>query len=156
MRSPISAAVMLLLAACAPAPVEPPKVDGPLEVLAQAAESSAEANRRIAGLEVVSAGSPAGPAMTLPSGTVLPPELLQEISVDWNGPLEALLQAIALRAGYQFRVVGTPPAGGVVVAVVAVDQALYEVVRLAGLLVTSEAAVVLNPSAKLLEVRYEQ
>ena len=155
MRRRLCLLSLAFLGACAPVAKDPPATDEALSVLSRAAASSAEANRRIAGLEIAEAGSPAAPAMVLPAGTVLPPELLQPVSVDWNGPLEPLLQAIAGRAGYGFRVSGTPPAGGVMVAVRAASQPLFEVVRTAGLLVTSQAAVVLNPSSRLIEVRYE-
>jgi uncharacterized protein YceK len=123
--------------------------------IAEAVEMSANANRAIAEVEVATAAPVrAGPVQSVPENVVLPPEAVQPITVDWNGPVETFLQAISQRSGYKLSVTGRAPANQIMVSLRAEEEPLYGVVRRAGNMVHGYADIALNPSNKTIELRY--
>jgi hypothetical protein len=123
--------------------------------IAEAVEMSANANRAIAEVEVATAAPVrAGPSQSVPENVVLPPEAVQPITVDWNGPVETFLQAISQRSGYKLSVTGRAPANQIMVSLRAEEEPLYGVVRRVGNMVHGYADIALNPSNKTIELRY--
>lgn len=146
------------LAGCAGKGLPPVQTGGIASVdrqIAEAVDRSSRANRAIAEVEAAaSAPTAPAPAQTVPEGITLPRELNQLYSVEWRGPLEPLLKSMADDIGYRFVKTGTPPASPVMVSVYRTDEPVWRIVRDAGTLVTSQAAVVLNPRDRTIEVRY--
>ena len=75
-------------------------------------------------------------------------------SIDWDGPVEPLLQQISNAANYHLRVVGTKPAIPIIVSVTAQDQALGDILRNVGYQCKNQAQVVVFPSTNVIELRY--
>lgn len=151
-------AVVTVVAGCTsglPRDVETPPIDEVDAKIAEAVEMSANANRAVTEVEVATAAPVrAGPAASVPENVVLPPEAVQPITVDWNGPVETFLQAIAQRSGYALSVTGRAPANQIMVSLRAEEEPLYGVVRRAGNMVHGYADIALNPSEKTIELRY--
>lgn len=148
---------ILALGACTAKTVEP--VDPPVSdidrIIADAADRAARANVAVSEVEVAIADPQrAGPGQTIPPSVRLPDEIVQKIDLDWQGPVEPMLQALADRAGYTFRVIGRAPATPVTVSITQEDVPLHDVVREAGTMVNDVADVILNPSLKMIEMRY--
>lgn len=125
------------------------------EKIADAVTASAAANKAIAEVEVATAAPVrAAPGATVPPNVILPPEAVEPITIDWDGPVETFLAAIAVRSGYKMTVSGRPPANQVMVTITAENEPLYRLVREAGNQVHGYADISLNPTAGTLELRY--
>jgi len=150
--------LMTIIAGCSSgfdADLETPPIDEVDAKIAEAVEMSANANRAISQVEVATAAPVrAGPAQAVPENVVLPPEAVQPITVDWNGPVETFLQAIAQRSGYTLSVTGRAPANQIMISLRAEEEPLYGVVRRAGNMVHGYADIALNPSSQSIELRY--
>ncbi|KKK84734.1 hypothetical protein LCGC14_2780360, partial [marine sediment metagenome] len=84
------------------------------EKIAEAVDKASNANTAIAEVEVATAAPVrAAPGAEIPANVVLPPESIQPITVDWNGPVESFLEDISQRAGYELAVTGRAPANQV-------------------------------------------
>lgn len=150
-------AILLFLAASAlsacsdgqgaPPQPQPSRIDG---VEARISEAVKSADRATA--ESLAVWEPVVPI--LPEGVALPSEALIPIAVNWNGPIDDLLEAIADLAGYEFAVVGSPPAGQGTVAITARNEPLFGVAVRAGYLVPGRAGVALDPAAGKLELHW--
>lgn len=159
MRSSVwgAAAASLLLSACAATTGSDPRspIDAIDGKIAEAVETSANANRAIAEVEVATAAPKrAGPGSTVPAGVVLPPESIQPVTIDWQGPIEPLLEEMAKRAGYAFRQTGNRPSNQVMVSVSAKEEPLFGVVRRAAAMAHGYADIGFNPSSRIIEIRY--
>ncbi len=84
---------------------------------------------------------------------VVPPELLEKITIDWIGPLESLAAGLASRAGYRFIEAGRPHPLPLMVAVRADAAPLVLVLRDAGLQAGDAARLTVDAGAK--EIRIE-
>jgi len=127
------------------------------DILARAAAISARANYAVAQTEVqVANPKAAGPSPTFRNGAQVPRELAQNVSVDWDGPLEALLQSVTIRTGYRMDVKGHQPAAPVSVTMHRRNVPAWTIIRDAGTLVTDRATVVIDTSRRSVEVRYVQ
>lgn len=123
--------------------------------IAQAVQSAAATNNAVAQVEVATAKPDrAGPAQTVPPGVVLPPSAVQPVTVDWQGPIEPFLAAMAKRAGYTFKVEGKRPANPMMISITANKEPLFGVLRRAGAMANGYADIAFNPSEKLIEIRY--
>ena len=69
----------------------------------------------------------------LPDARSVPAALRTPVTLDWTGPVEALAEELARRAGYRFAEAGRPPARPLIVSVEADAQLLIAVLRDAGL-----------------------
>lgn len=137
--------------------VDPLDVDGMSvdDRIADAVEKTANATAAVAEVEVAAVDPVRpGPGHSLAPTAVLPPELMQAITVNHVGPVEGLMKSIADIAGYEFRVIGKPPATLKNVVVKAQGEVLYAVARSAAAQVHGFADVVINPTARLVEIRY--
>lgn len=123
--------------------------------LVEAIERSSSANRAIAETEVATAAPDRpGPGANVPPNVTLPPEAVQPVTVDWQGPIDELLEDMAERAGYSFSVDGNPPTNMMMVNLRAEEEPLFGVVRRAGNQVHGYADIAFNPSARSIEIRY--
>jgi hypothetical protein len=149
-------ATAVVISGCStPGGTEGPPIDEVDAKIAEAVQISANANRAISEVEVATAGPlRAGPAQHVPANVVLPPEAVQPITVDWNGPVETFLQAISQRSGYTLRVTGRAPANQIMISIRAENEPLFGVVRRAGNMVHGYADIAFNPANRTIELRY--
>ncbi len=125
------------------------------EKIAEAVDKASNANTAIAEVEVATAAPVrAAPGAEIPANVVLPPESIQPITVDWNGPVESFLEDISQRAGYELAVTGRAPANQVMISINANNEPLFGVVRRAGNMVHGYADIGFNPGSKKIELRY--
>jgi defect-in-organelle-trafficking protein DotD len=75
-------------------------------------------------------------------------------TVDWSGPVEPLLNHIAIASNYRLRVLGTAPAIPVIVTVYEKNVMLGDVLRNTGYQCGRRAAVVVYPDSRTIELRY--
>lgn len=147
----------LALTACSTTQMEnksPPiaEVDN---MIAEAVDASANANQAISEVEVAMSGPlRAGALPVAPSTVVLPPEAVQPVTIDWQGPIEGLIKDLSDRAGYDFRVVGNPPVNQKMVSVVANEEPIFGVMRRVGAMSHGYADIAFNPSSRFVEIRY--
>ena len=73
------------------------------------------------------------PESRLPDARSVPAALRTPVTLDWTGPVEALAEELARRAGYRFAEAGRPPARPLIISVEADAQPLIAVLRDAGL-----------------------
>ena len=85
---------------------------------------------------------------------VVPPELLEKITIDWIGPLESLAAGLARRAGYRFIEAGGLHPLPLMVTVRADAAPLVLVLRDAGLQAGDAARLTVDAGAK--EIRIER
>ncbi len=124
-------------------------------VIASAMERASEANSKVAGAEAaIIAPERAGPGQEVPPGVRVPPEISQSVDIDWQGPVEPMLAALADRAGYEFRVVGAAPATPVTVNIVRERTPLVEILRETGITIHEHGDVALSLAARRIELRY--
>lgn len=146
-----------LLSACASTDrlEETPPIEEIDSIIAEAVDSSANTNRAIAEVEVAtSAPQRAGPQPSVPPTVVLPPEAVQPVTLDWQGPIEPLIRDLAGRAGYSFRTTGQPPANMKMISIVANEEPLFGVIRRAGAMAHGFADIAFNPANRTIEMRY--
>ena len=119
------AAALLMLTGCAP---EPPPIDepDPIELeIAGAMAATARANAAVAELEKNLAGLKTVSKATMDSN----PAESEILLIDWNGPLEPLLDSVARLAGHSVVIEGTPPVNPVTVAVTKFSGIPAEVIQ---------------------------
>ena len=88
------------------------------------------------------------PESGLPDAGSLPAALRAPVTLDWTGPVEALAEELARRAGYRFAEAGRPPARPLIVAVEAEAEPLIAVLRDAGLRVGSAATLTVDAAGR--------
>ena len=123
-----------LLAGCVSWTPEPRALDvtmGPDPAELRLVEAVERAERALASL--AHALPPSHPESRLPDAGSLPAALRVPVNLDWTGPVEALAEELARRAGYRFAEAGRPPARPLIVAVEAEAEPLIAVLRDAGL-----------------------
>lgn len=86
--------------------------------------------------------SPASYGMSMPT------------SINWNGPIEPLVQQIAHATNYKLNVLGKAPAIPIIVAIAAKDTPIGNILRDAGYQCHNRASIVVFPSAREIELRY--
>ena len=149
---------VLAAGACTQSPVLVQPSPDIIEVdrkIAAAVEQASNANQAISEMEVATAAPiRAIPAARIPSGVVLPPESVQPVTVDWNGPVENFLEDMARRAGYGFAIIGRPPANEILVTIRAREEPLYGIVRRAGSMIHGYADIGFDPEIRQIELRY--
>lgn len=121
--------------------------------LAEAAEKAANSLDNISRIEQVRTPM-AQPANADDDIAGAPPELAEPVTITWTGPLERYMQAMASRAGYSFRTIGSPPPVPLTVAIDVHQQPLLNAIKSAALQVSGRADVVLDASRQSIEVRY--
>lgn len=117
--------------------------------IAQAAEKASTALDKIASIEQYR--NPLPPAEDFAGA---PQPLAQPVTVTWNGPVEQIVQTLALKAGYNYRVAGTPPPVPLVVGVNAYEQSLVTILRDIGLQLGNRADVAVDAKGNVVQLRY--
>lgn len=116
---------------------------------------AASRERRLAEQEAI---APNGRTLTdgdaRSAGVVMPEELREIISIDWDGPIEPVIRRLARQAGWGYATKGATPGVPVTVTLHRREQPLWTIVRDAGVLVTDRAAVVIDMTSRQFEVRY--
>jgi defect-in-organelle-trafficking protein DotD len=141
----------LLLCACA-APKPPPSYNISKNE-ASLAEASYAVSRSIVDLaETAQAAHPLPPLAPPPSPASYGMGGLT--TVDWSGPVAALLKQIAFTTNYRFRVLGTDPAIPVIVTIYAKNQMMGDILRDVGYQCGRRATVVVYPDCRVIELRY--
>ncbi len=75
-------------------------------------------------------------------------------SIDWNGPIEPLIQQIANATSYKLKILGKSPAIPVIVSISAHDTSMGDILRNIGYQGKNRAHVVIFPSTRTIELRY--
>ena len=88
------------------------------------------------------------PESRLPDARSVPAALRTPVTIDWTGPVEALAEELARRAGYRFGEAGRPPARPLIVAVQAEGEPLIAVLRDAGLRAGAAATLTVDAAAQ--------
>ena len=88
------------------------------------------------------------PESGLPDVRSVPAALRAPVTLDWTGPVEALAEELARRAGYRFAEAGRPPARPLIVAVEAEGEPLIAVLRDAGLRAGSAATLTVDAARR--------
>lgn len=117
--------------------------------LAEAATSVSHSLYQLAAIE--KAASPHKPE-TLPDPSSYGMENL--ISVDWTGPVAAILQRIANVSHYKLRIIGTEPSIPIVVSVTVENEPIGNVLRNVAYQAHQRAHVILYPKQRVIELRY--
>jgi len=76
------------------------------------------------------------------------------VSIDWVGPIEALVNKVAKIAKYRFKVLGSSPPIPVLVNIFDKRTSLGDILRVANLQSKNRADVVIYPKTKTIELRY--
>ena len=84
----------------------------------------------------------------LPEAGSVPHALRAPVTLDWTGPVKALAEELARRAGYRFAEAGRPPARPLIVAVEAEGEPLIAVLRDAGLRAGSAATLTVDAEGR--------
>ena len=77
-------------------------------------------------------------------------------SIDWNGPIQPIVQQIANATHYKLKVQGKAPSIPVIVSVNAKNKPMGDVLRNIGYQAGKKAKVVVFPSSHTIELRYDQ
>ena len=150
--------IALLAAGCAPfwtetqeaLPVSP-AAGRPDPAETRLAEAAARAERALTALARIRAAETPPPAAKVPLS--VPAALRRPVTLDWIGPLETLAATLARRTGYRFVGAGAAPVRPVMVAIMARNAPLIEVLRDAG--IQAGAAATLTVDAEERTVRLD-
>ena len=126
-----------------PATVAPVRTD-PVEI--RLVEAVERAERALASLARTLPAP--DPGSRLPDARSVPAALRTPVTLDWTGPVEALADELARRAGYRFAEAGRPPARPLIVSVEADAQPLLAVLRDAGLRAGAAATLTVDAAAR--------
>lgn len=77
-------------------------------------------------------------------------------TIDWNGPIQPIVEQIANATHYKLQVLGSKPAIPVIVSVQAKNEPMGDVLRNIGYQGGNRASVVIFPSRQVIELRYNQ
>lgn len=83
-----------------------------------------------------------------------PAELRRAITMNWVGPVEPVVKALADRASYNFATIGPKPPSAVVVRVDVQNMPVVEVLRDIGLQLGTRANIRIDGPRKVVEVNY--
>lgn len=75
-------------------------------------------------------------------------------TIDWSGPVEPLIRQIAIATDYRLRILGTPPAIPVMVAIFTKNEMLGDILRDISYQCGRRATVVVYPESRVIELRY--
>ena len=120
--------------------------------LDEAMRRAAAASARVAGLEITAANKRGGIVLQPPVGAV-PEELRSRISIEWTGPVEPLLAALADEIGYRMAVTGSASAQPVMISMSRLDEPVWHVFRDIGMAIGTEGAVVVDATSRRVEFR---
>jgi len=118
--------------------------------LAFAAEKAAAALDTIAGIE-----QQRSPQMLPPEDySRAPAALLEPITVKWSGPVEQILETVAMRSGMQFGVKGSSSGVPLLVNVNVYQKPVIDVLRDIGLQIGRRGDIAVDSANNYIEIRY--
>lgn len=144
--------IVLGASACVPRKVDQQLVATPDPIglrVASAVDRASAALQTLASVEQAR-----NPNAAIAAAPYAPQELRRTVSMNWNGPIEPVMRALADRAGYQFQMNGDVPPAPVVVNIQAKQKSVVEVLRDAGLQAGSRADVVVDTERHIVELNY--
>jgi defect-in-organelle-trafficking protein DotD len=121
------------------------------EQVAAAASSVDSTLQQLSALELSSHGNKQGNRL---EAMLDVPQMSQQASVDWNGPVQPILNKIADTVGYRLRVLGQEPAIPVLVILNAQNQPLGDILRNVIYQVTKRADIRVDNRRRIIELRY--
>ncbi len=92
--------------------------------------------------------------MAEPSPEPIYPSLSRKLNVDWSGPVQPLLQDIAMLTDYHLKVIGHPPAIPVLVNVTEEHITAHELIRHLRAQVVQRADILVFPDSGIIELHY--
>ncbi|MCY3878944.1 MAG: DotD/TraH family lipoprotein [Rhodobacteraceae bacterium] len=116
-------------------------------IIAEAAAQSASASEAVAMVEKHAAGLQQVPDMPGPDAT-------DPVRIDWQGPVEPLLDRLAAHMNYQWRSAGQPPANPVIVTVAAFNGAPLHAIPKLDAALYGHATIRAVPSRRMLVLDY--
>lgn len=131
----------------APAPQIPPRQDEVAQQLAEAAGRAEEALGRLSRIEATR-----DPIEWNNAPEIVPDELMQEVTLDWTGPIGELAQRLAHLSGYEFHETGADAVVPVLVDVHSVERPLIAVLREVGYQGGTRVKVVVDARRRRVEV----
>lgn len=153
------AACVLALSACEHLPVSerikpgnPQMVAQPDSVnvmLADAADRAASALETLASVEQTRTPVPA--VATIPNA---PAELRRGVTVEWNGPVEPMVQALTAQTGYTYQAFGDQPPVPLIIALKTTNRPAIEVFRDIGLQLGGRATLKVDANRRVVELYY--
>lgn len=147
--------IALALGACARAPDKAALIDAGAQQLVseKIADSAGRVARATETLALIQRArtEPSPPSV---DERLLPGDLRRPITLNWSGPGEEGARRVANLLGYEFRVVGNPPAVSPAVQVGAEAVPAAKVLEDIGLQVQGSAQVVVDPNVRRVEYRY--
>lgn len=118
-------------------------------MLADAAGKAAKSLETLASIEQYR--TPQGGISTIPNA---PAELRRGMSVQWVGPAEPLIKAIADKASYQYVVLGDTPPAPIVISIDAQNKQIIDVLRDVGLQMGHRADLKVDGARRVIELQY--
>ena len=145
--------ICALLSGCAwlrgpPAPG--PAAPGHDEVAQQLAEAAGRAEEALGRLSRIEATR--DPIEWSNAPEIVPDELMQEVTLDWTGPIGELAHRLARLSGYAYREIGADAAVPVLVDVHSVQRPLIAVLREVGYQGGTRVKVVVDARRRRVEV----
>ena len=119
---------------------------------AQLAEAASSVNQSLQQLSAIQVAK--NPNVKIPTLNPAATGMTQQASIDWNGPVEPILNKIASATGYHLRILGSNPAIAVLVSIDADNQTMAEILRNVTYQVEKKASVSVYPATKIIELRY--
>jgi len=144
MRTTLIACALLVVAGCEFfRDMEPPSAVAPADPAAELLASAAlRAEAALA--ELAQARSAENPFPATPPPSLVPQELLREVTVDWTGPLDTLVHRLAQEVEWDFIEAGPEPAVPPIVEIHATASPIILILRDAGIQAADMAAVTVD------------
>jgi defect in organelle trafficking protein DotD len=146
----------LLLASCTfhPNPPSPPPPE--LTTHAQIVQAADKVDRTLNSLnEVERSKRPENLFVKAdPSPEPIHPSLSRVLDIEWSGPVQPLLQDIAMLTDYRLKVIGNPPAIPVLVNLAESDITAHGAIRHARAQVYLRADILVFPDSGIIELHY--
>ncbi len=145
----------LLLNGCAATPMmKKPPMNAPSDdasiKIAEAATSISHSMMAMARVEKVILPKETNNIVNIPSSY----QLQTRATVDWNGPVEEVLDRIAYASHFRLRTLGTPPSVPILVNLNIKDQSLAEILRNIDYQAGNKAMIHVYPDNQVIELRY--
>lgn len=117
--------------------------------IAQAAASISQSLSQLQAMEEMSRPKAAQKVLAPPTQAIA-----GNASIDWSGPIQALLDRLANTSGYRLRTVGTAPSVPILISLQSHDAPLAEMLREVDFQAGSRARVRVYPQERIIELRY--
>lgn len=119
---------------------------------AELADAASSVNQSLQQLSAIQMAK--NPNIKIPTIDAAKTGMTQQTSIDWNGPVEPILQKIADSTGYKLKTLGVKPAIDTLVTINAENETMADVLRNITYQVEKKASITVYPSTKVIELRY--